>query len=276
MDSDNEKTWSIEDIPFASVAPELVRGDQRLFYLLASASFIEITTHLYTANQIQFFAGDEEVVGWLAREWEPDELRHGAALRRYVEQAWPEFDWQAGYRDFTVEYGRFCTLDQLEATRALQMAAMCVVETGTSTFYRMLSEAIEEPVLKRLAAAISADEVRHYKHFYRYFLRYRELERPSRTAVMRTLWHRSAEVDAIDSYQAFKSVYIARHPGTPFCKHDYQAYRESILRLGKRHYHYDMAAKMILKPLGLNPTINRAVVPALTSATRLFLLPYGH
>ena len=26
------------------------------------------------------------------------ELQHGAALRKYVETAWPDFDWEAGYR----------------------------------------------------------------------------------------------------------------------------------------------------------------------------------
>jgi hypothetical protein len=44
-----------------------------------------------------------------------------------------------------------------------RVAARCVVETGTATFYRMLSELSREPVLKHLAAEISADELRHYK-----------------------------------------------------------------------------------------------------------------
>jgi hypothetical protein len=52
------------------------------------------------------YRGDDEVTAWLSQEWEPEELRHGAALRRYVETAWPEFDWNAAYRAFFAEYSR--------------------------------------------------------------------------------------------------------------------------------------------------------------------------
>jgi hypothetical protein len=166
-------SWSIENIPYHAVVPRSGRVDQQLFYLVASASFIEITSTLYTRNIVDYFRDDSEVVEWLVREWESEELQHGAALKRYVQTAWPDFDWDAAYRTFLALCTPLCTLEQLADTRALEMSARCVVETGTAAFYRMLSESSEEPVLSALAARISADEVRHYKHFYRYFLRYR-------------------------------------------------------------------------------------------------------
>ncbi len=82
------------------------------------------------------------------------------------------------YRSFLAEFTRFCSVDQLAETRALEMAARCVVETSTAAFYRALSELRLEPVLRQIISEISADEVRHYKHFYRFFLRYREREHP--------------------------------------------------------------------------------------------------
>ncbi len=197
-----------------------------------------------------------------------EEVQHGAALRRYVETAWPDFDWDAAYQDFLTAYAPLCTIDQLAATRALEMAARCVVETGTATFYRMLSERTREPVLKQLAAKISADEVRHYKHFYRWFLRYRAVERPSRAAVLRTLWNRAAEIDSEDAFVAFKAVFLARNPHASFRKGDYDAYRKAIVQLGKHHYPYAMMVKMLLKPLGLNAIVGRAVLPAIASALR--------
>ncbi|MFI5000173.1 MAG: ferritin-like domain-containing protein [Reyranellales bacterium] len=265
-------SWSVEDIPYDALARDKVRDDPWLFYVLASASFIEITSDLYTRNLVEFFRHDGEVAGWLERVWVREELQHGAALKRYVQTAWPDLDWESAYRSFLAEYSRLCTADRLAGTRALEMAARCVVETGTATFYRMISEQSREPVLKLLTARISADEVRHYKHFYRYFLRYRALERPSRAAVLRTLWNRTSEIDAEDAFYSFKALHLARTGDRDFHKADYDAYRDGLRRLARRHFPLGMAVKMLLKPLGLNAVVGRALLPAATSATRFFLL----
>jgi len=265
-------SWSIDDIPYDALDHQRARADTSLFYTVATASFVEITSDVYTRNLVEFFRGDDEVVDWLQRGWEREELQHGAALRRYVETAWPEFDWHAAYRDFMDEFTQFCSVDQLAPTRALEMAARCVVETGTAAFYRMLSELSPEPVLRRITANIRADEVRHYKYFYRHFLRYNALERPGRAAVMRTLWNRVGEVDAEDAFYAFKHVYIAHNPGASFERRDYEVFRDGFRRHAKRHFPYGMAVKMLLKPLGMSPTVGRVVLPAATAATRYLLL----
>ena len=268
-------SWSVDDIPYHTLAYDQVRDDQRLFHILASASFIEITSDLYTHNLVEFFHDDHEIVEWLESRWEKEELQHGAALKRYVQTAWPAFDWEAAYKLFVAEYSQCCTVEQLAGTRALEMAARCVVETGTATFYRMMSELSREPVLKRLAAEISADEVRHYKHFYRYFQRYRSLEQPSRVAILRTLLNRAAEVEAEDAFYAFKAVFGVSNPGVEFQKRDYVAYRDGAMQLTKSHFPHGMAVKMLLKPLGLSPMVGRAMLPAITSAMRLFLSSWG-
>jgi len=268
-------SWSVEDIPYHALASDRIRDDQRLFHILASASFIEITSDLYTRNLVEFFHDDGEIVDWLEGYWEPEELQHGAALKRYVQTAWPDFDWEAAYGIFAAEYSLCCTVEKLASTRALEMAARCVVETGTATFYRMLSELSREPVLERLAAEISADEVRHYKHFYRYFQRYRSLEQPSRVAVLRTLLNRAAEVEAEDAFYAFKAIFRVSNPEVEFQKSDYAAYRDGAIQLTKSHFPHGMAVKMLLKPLDLNPMVGRAMLPAVTSAARLFLHSWG-
>jgi len=265
-------SWSRDDIPYDALARDRVHDDVHLFYIVASASFIEITSDLYAGNLIEYFRHDSEIVEWLEKVWQKEELQHGEALRRYVQTAWPDFDWEAAYRDFLVEYTPLCTVDQLARTRALEMAARCVVDSGTAAFYRMLSEQNGEPVLKQLAAKISADEVRHYKHFYRYFLRYQARERPSRAAVLRTLWSRASEVEAEDAFHAFKSVFLVRNPDTEFQRNDYTAYADGIFQLAKHHFPLGMAVKMLLKPLGLNPVVGRAMLPAITSAIRFLLM----
>jgi hypothetical protein len=265
-------SWSADDIPYDALARDRVRDDTHLFYTVASASFVEITSDLYTHNLIEYFRHDSEIVEWLENVWQREELQHGDALRRYVRTAWPDFDWDAAYRHFLADYTPLCTLDQLAHTRALEMAARCVVETGTAAFYRMLSEHSREPVLKQLTARISADEVRHYKHFYRYFLRYRALERPSRAAVLRILWGRASEIESEDAFHAFKSVFLVRNPDTEFQRSDYTAYVDGISKLARNHFPLGMAVKMLLKPLGLNPVVGRAVLPAATSAIRFIFM----
>jgi hypothetical protein len=264
--------WSVDGIPYHAIERAAVQGNELLLHIIASASFVEITSDVYTRNLIDFFRGDEEVTDWLGRAWESEELQHGRALKRYVEASWPDFDWDGTYRKFIDEFMQFCSVDQLAGTRALEMAARCVVETGTAAFYRALAEMSPEPVLTRLAAAISADEVRHYKHFYRFFQRYREREQPSRVAVARTLWARIGEVDAEDAFYAFKHVYLARNPEAEFHADDYAAFRAQLRPLVVRHFPHRMASKMLLKPLGLSAPVGRLVVPAVASASRLLFL----
>lgn len=272
VDGRSDLPWSMETIRYHDIDRAAIESDELLFQIISSASFVEITSDLYTENLIEYFRDDPELVEWLAHHWEPEELQHGAALKRYVETAWPGFDWQRAYAEFFVEYSRCCSLENLAPTRALEMVARCVVETGTASFYRMLAEASPEPILRQIATYISSDEVRHYKNFYYFFRRYRESENPGRTAVLRTLWDRAQEVDTEDAYIAFKHVFLASKPGAEFSPADYEAFRGGVRRIGRDHFPYGMALKMFLKPLGLAPVIGRVVVPSATAATRFLLL----
>src|ERR1700757_720000 len=181
--------WSLDDIPWRTICQDATSKTEAFFCLVASASFMESATNLYTENLVEFFAGDEEVTSWLERYWLPEELQHGRALRRYVETARPEFDWEPAYQRFVEEFRPYCEIS-LEAVRSLELASRCVVEMGTASYYTTLSRASGDPVLSILARRIADDEVRHYKHFYHYFRNYREAERPSRADVAPALWRR--------------------------------------------------------------------------------------
>ena len=58
-----------------------------------------------------------------------------------------------------------------------EMIARCMVEVGTSSYYTALRDAVREPVLKEICRHIAADEIRHYKLFYKNLLRCLERER---------------------------------------------------------------------------------------------------
>lgn len=125
--------WTLTDIDLQRTERECVRDGWLTYYLVASASFIETAADLYTSNLMLHFP-DPLARDWLSKRWQQEELQYGRALRAYTEAAWPDLDWQEGYAGFFEEYSQLCTMEQLEGSRALGMAARCMVETGTATF----------------------------------------------------------------------------------------------------------------------------------------------
>ena len=259
--------WTLDDIPWHAIHRDAVAQTQALFYLIATASLMESATDLYTANLITFFSGEEDVTSWLENYWLPEELQHGEALRRYVELAWPGFDWEAACGRFVEEFRPFCDTS-LEATFSQEMASRCVVETGTASYYRTLSRASPEPVLALLTRHIAEDEVSHYKHFYRFFRKYRDTEQPSRAAILPALWRRLRMTGGNDSFIVLKHVYSDRHPGEPFDIGVYRKVRRQCRALVRDHFPHEMSVRMLLKPLGLDQRSQRVALPIVTALAR--------
>jgi rubrerythrin len=259
--------WTLEDIPWHAIHRDSVAQTQALFYLIASASLMESATDLYTENLITFFAGEEEVTSWLKNYWLPEELQHGEGLRRYVEVAWPEFEWEQVRHRFVEEFKPFCDTS-LEPTFSQEMASRCVVETGTASYYRTLSRASPEPVLALLTRHIADDEVSHYKHFYQFFRKYRDIERPSRAAIFPALWRRLRMTGGSDSFIVLKHVYNNRHPGEPFDMGVYRDVRRQCRNLVRDHFPHEMSVRMLLRPLGVGGRIQRLAIPLMMAVAR--------
>ncbi|MGA9855243.1 MAG: ferritin-like domain-containing protein [Gammaproteobacteria bacterium] len=268
QDFQSHQRWSLDDIPWHSIRRDAMAHQEELFYLVTVASFIEITTDLYTHNLLEYFFDDEEVTLWLDAHWEHEELQHGQSLKRYVQTAWPEFNWEQAYAAFLKEYSQCCRLDLLEPTRSMEMAARCVVEMGTASYYTALSRLSPDPVLSMLTHHIREDEVRHYKHFYHYFLRYREREGASRARVLKALWHRLKMIDGEDGLIAIKHVYLASHPDQPFDMRVYRDLRKRYQHKVRKYFPLEMSIKMLIKPLGLSPSIQHMAVPMLAGLAR--------
>ena len=261
--------WRLEDIDLSAVDAQRVRGDDTLFFMLASASFVEIASGLYTRNLSTYYSDDDAVVSWLNGNWEQEEIQHGRALRAYVRAAWPEFDWDAANTAFYAEYSARCTLDEFEPTRGLELAARCVVETATATFYRMVHDYTDEPVLKTITGHIKSDEVRHYSHFWRFFEQYRRREKVGRTKVLRAIVRRVVEVSNDDGLIAFRHAFATRYPQRRFERGHYDQFQRDLKRILRGHYPFDMALKMLLKPLNLPATLHSLVLPPLRKGARL-------
>lgn len=263
--------WSISDIDFSKVDVDTVRDDDTLFFLLSSASMVESGSDVYTRNLVMYYGDNPTVSAWLSTQWEPEELQHGRALRAYVEHVWPEFDWQTAYDQFLAEYSLSCTVDEFEATQALELAARCVVEMGTSTLYRSILDYTREPVLRQLMDNIRSDEVRHYKYFYRYFREYNQIEGNSRMTVFGALFRRLMEIRNDDADCAIRHVLAVRERGA----HDPHRLREvsaKTRQLIRQNLTVDMSVKMFLKPLGFPKFVQESIGYPLSKMTQYLFL----
>ncbi|CAG2134100.1 ferritin-like domain-containing protein [Cupriavidus numazuensis] len=264
--------WSVSEIDFRAIESERVRDNRDLFYLLVSASFIESGSDTYAGNLATYYARVPEAAGWLADHWEAEELQHGLALRRYVEHVWPEFDWERGYERFFREYSATCSIDQFEPTEALEMAARCVVETGTAAYYRALELASDEPVLRALTRRIANDEVRHYKHFYRFFNRFAESEQVGRARVLGALARRLLEIKNEDAAIALRNVLRMERGQEDIPDHEVTALNSRVSAVIRRHLPVEMTVKMLLRPLHLHSTVERAVRKPLVAVVSRVML----
>ncbi|MEY2340757.1 ferritin-like domain-containing protein [Acidithiobacillus sp. IBUN Pt1247-S3] len=260
--------WSLQDIPFDCVQRSAIADESDWFYLLAGASFVETLSDLYAQNLAEYYQDNQDAKSWLQGQWEHEEVQHGRALRAYVLAVWPDFDWETAYARFVAAYAPLCQTNALGPTPALEMAARCVVETGTASFYTMIQQASPEPVLRELAGRIRADEVLHYKYFFRFFRDYQAREGVSRWRLLRGLWQRIAEADMEDSFLAIRCAYEVRNPGQNFTPADFRAFRKRMAVWIRRHYPFEMAIKMLMKPVSLPPVLQRLLLPLLTRGAR--------
>jgi len=118
----------------------------------------------------------------------------------YVENVWPELDWEKAYRGFYAEYAPYCAVGKLGPTRAPERASRCVVETGTATFYATLAKAAPEPILAELASRIKDDENRHYNLFLYHYGCWAAQEGRGRGVTPAVLRARMGELNREDIY----------------------------------------------------------------------------
>jgi rubrerythrin len=266
------KSWRLQDIAFNAIDATSVRDDEFLFLTLTSASFVEILAETYSQNLIEYFGDNSEITHWLQKYWRQEEVQHGRALKRYVQTVWPKFDWNGAYDAFRAEYSALCTVEQLEPCHALELVARCVVETGTSTFYRAVQDYVSEPVLHQLLGNIQADETGHYRQFRHFLSTYSASDPQSAWAVIATIWRRMREVRGQDAYIAFKHVHAGRHPNKLFLESDWQRYSQMVKCRARRHYPVMMAVKMLIKPIPIAGTAKRILQWPMLGLARIWML----
>ena len=240
--------WTLDDIPWDRFDP--AKLDPELVPIVKAASLVEHNGRAY-AHHLCLVFSDDPAFQRTARRWGEEEVQHGRALARWARLADPGFDFdvafarfQDGYRvDFDSERSR-------RGSRAGEMVARCVVEIGTSSYYAAMREAASEPVLKEICRHIAADELRHYRLFYKNLQRYLALDGIGRFGRLRVALGRVVEAEDDELAYAY---FAANEHNRPYDRRHYnRAYASRAYALYRPH-HIERGVAMLLKAAGLTP-----------------------
>jgi rubrerythrin len=238
--------WTSDDLPWDSF--DRAKLDGEILKLVKAASLTEYNAARYTAYLKNVF-DDDTAFHSVLTEWQLEEEQHGRVLGRYAELAEPGYDFAATFKAFYEGYE--IPVDVRESVRGSKVGELisrCIVETGTSSFYTALADAVEEPLLHAICKHIAADEFRHYRTFLDGIRRYQPSEGISLLARIRVMIQRVRESD--DDELAF-AYHCANEPHLPYdrdrCNNAYAGRAYGLYR----PHHAERVVRMIFKAGGL-------------------------
>jgi hypothetical protein len=240
--------WTLDDIPWDRFDPS--RVDRDLVPIVKAASLVERNGQAYAHHLCRVFADDPEFQE-TARCWGEEEVQHGRALARWAVLADPTFDFDGAFARFQEGFRVDFDSDRSRrGSRAGEMVARCVVEIGTSSYYTAMRDATSEPVLREICRHIAADELRHYRLFYKNLDRYLTLDRIGRFGRLRVALGRVAESEDDELAYAY---YAANETGRAYDRRRCnRAYASRAYALYQPH-HVERGIAMLLKAAGLTP-----------------------
>jgi rubrerythrin len=241
-------SWSLDDIPWERFDPAKVDAEQ--LRIVKAASLVEQNGADYARYLCGVFH-DDAAFREVAQRWGAEEVQHGQALGRWAMLADPGFDHEAASRRFTAGFRVDLDAERsVRGSRAGELVARCIVETGTSSYYTALGEAAAEPVLREICRRIAADELRHYKLFYSHLKRYLAQDGIGRWRRLAVALGRIGETEDDELSYAYHAAndaarpYDRRRAAAAYARRTYSVYR--------RH-HVERAIAMVFKAVGLEP-----------------------
>src|ERR1700743_2603727 len=148
------KHWRIDEVAWDRFDSSSV--DPALVPLVKAAAMVERNGTDYAIYLNNVFQDDPDF-RQAADNWSVEEVQHGDALGRWAMLADPSWDDAAACERYKAGYKVPLDVDaSIRGSRTGELIARCMVETGTSSFYTALGDAVEEPVLKAICQRIAA------------------------------------------------------------------------------------------------------------------------
>ncbi len=244
--------WKIEELPWDRLAPELVDAD--LLQTIKTAAIVEANSADYVTYLHNVF-GDDSAFKAAVDVWGVEEAQHGRALAQWAERIDPDFDFAARLARFRAGYRLpLAATESVRGSRAGELVARCVVESGTCSFYAALRDSTHEPVLRQLCHHIAQDEAAHYRLFQMHLRRYLQGNPLGFVARLRVALGRVQETEDDELAYAYFS---ANHAGTEERLYEREACASAYWRRAMARYqrqHVRSAAYMILAAVDLKPS----------------------
>ena len=241
--------WSLDDINWDAFDGSKVDPD--LLKAVKAAAMVEYNATDYVTYLCNVF-NDRPDIQELIVQWGAEEVQHGAALGRWCELADPDFSMDVAFERFLDIYRIPLDVEEsVRGSRAGELVARCVVESGTSSFYTAIKEATDEPVLKQVAQKIAADEWAHFKLFLDTLAGLDE--KPSMFEKAKVALSRVSEADDDELASAYFAANTKPGDGAVYDRKKYAAaYEARALGLYKRQ-HTNSLINMIARTIGLAP-----------------------
>jgi rubrerythrin len=243
------KHWHIDDVAWDRFDPAKVGAD--IVPLVKAAAMVERNGTDYAVYLNNVFHDDPDFQR-AADYWAVEEVQHGDALAKWATLADPSWDFAAAFARYRAGYQIPLTVQHsVRGSRAGELIARCMVETGTSSYYTALADATAEPVLQQVCRLIAADEFRHFKLFYDHMRRYLARENLSLLARLRIAAGRVGESEDDELAYAY---HCGNEPADMAYHHDRcsAAYMAGAMAF-YRPRHLERGMGMIFKSVGLPP-----------------------
>jgi len=243
--------WTLDRIDWDAFEPNKVNPE--LLATVKAASLVEANSADYVAYLCNVFPDDEDFKA-AARDWGEEESQHGVALGRWAEMADPDFSFEESLRLFREGFSLPLEAEQsVRGSRAGELIARCVVESGTSSFYSALRDSTEEPVLREICKRIATDEFLHYRLFKKHLQRYKEQDRLGVIERLKIAVGRVQEAEDDELAYAYFAANIL--PRDPNAAYDMEACAQAYWVQAMSYYrqeHIANAARMILRAADFN------------------------
>ena len=237
--------WNLETIPWDEFDRALMDPD--IVPIIKAACLVEANAKDYGVYLCNVFHDDARIQKAI-RGWVVEETLHGRALARWARLADPGFDFDRAFARFTDGFRLPLEADvSVRGSRTGELIARCMVETGTSSFYKTLGDAAREPVLRAICREIENDELAHYELFRRYFERYLKRERRGYWQRLKVAFSRIAEAEDDELAYAFYAANMADHEPYDRARCAVAYARATLAYVGPDHF--ERAVGMILQPV---------------------------